>query len=213
MTIITKIKLNNISVNPNIAYPLLFRIGYISTHKVFIMTSFVHLDYSTQHPGVARVESAIEAAQQVRHNFSGSRVLASLLLSAVAAAVMVVAYQVMDSVAEGHMLVVWMALWAVAFVVLALFASTTRTLAVSIISKLDSWSRAAAAAKADQRLWAIARTDARVMNDLQAAMSRNDGELDGSRIPTVGTAASFKTAPSALRTGSSRLRTYQRNYI
>ena len=175
------------------------------------MTSFVHLDYSTQHPGVARVESAIEAAQHARRNFSGSRGLATLLLSAMAAAVMVVAYQVMDSVAEGHMLVVWMALWAVAFVVLAVFASTTRTLAVSIIGGLDNWSRAVANAKADQRLWAMARTDARLMNDLQSAMSRNDrdeGELDGSRIPTAASAT-----PSAVSLGTSRLRTYQRNYI
>lgn len=171
------------------------------------MTSFVHLDYSTQHPGVARVESAIEAAQQVRRSFSGTRSLSTLLLSAMAAAVMVVAYQVMDSMAEGHMLVVWMALWAVAFVVLAVFASATRTLAVSIVGGLDSWSRTVANAKADQRLWAIARTDARVMNDLQSAMSRYEGELDGSRIPAV------STAPNALVFGTSVLRAHQRNYI
>jgi hypothetical protein len=119
----------------------------------------------------------------------------------------------MDSVAEGHMLVVWMALWAVAFIVMAVFASATRTLAVSIISGLDSWSQAVADAKADQRLWAIARTDARVMNDLQSAMSRDEGELDGSRIPAAGTAAPFKLAPSALKAGTSMLRAYQRNYI
>ena len=106
------------------------------------------------------------------------------------------------------MLVVWMALWAVAFVVLAVFASATRTLAVSIISGLDSWSRAVADAEADQRLWAIARTDARVMNDLQSAMTRYEGELDGSRIPMAASAA-----PSAVKLGASMLRAYQRNYI
>lgn len=177
------------------------------------MTSFVHLDYSTQHPGVARVESAIEAAQHVRRSFSGSRGLSTLLLSAMAAAVMVLAYQVMDSVAEGHMLLVWLGLWAVAFVVLAVFASATRTLAVSLIGGLDSWSRAVANAKADERLWAIARTDARVMNDLQSAMSRDDGELDGSRIPVMGTATPFTTTPNALKFGTAALRAYQRNYI
>jgi hypothetical protein len=176
------------------------------------MTSFVHLDYSTQHLGVARVESAIEAAQQVRRSFSGSRGLSTLLLSAMAAAVMVVAYQVMDSVAEGHLLAVWMALWAVAFVVLVVFASAARTLAVSIIGGLDRWSLAAADAKADQRLWAIARTDARVMKDLQSAMSRDEGELDGSRIPAVSRSVSFTTA-TARKPGTSMLRDYQRNYI
>ena len=74
------------------------------------MTSFVHLEYSTQHPGVTRVESAIVAAQHLRQGFSSTRALAKLLLSAIAAAVMVVAYQVMDSLAEGHLLVMWMGL-------------------------------------------------------------------------------------------------------
>ena len=101
------------------------------------MTSFVHLEYSTQHPGVARVESAIDAAQQLRRGFSGTRGLATLLLSAVAAAVMVVAYQVMDSVAEGHLLVLWIGLWAVAFATLAVFAATARSVALSLKARLD----------------------------------------------------------------------------
>ncbi|UUZ65400.1 hypothetical protein LP417_13210 [Polaromonas sp. P1-6] len=83
------------------------------------MTSFVNIKYSTQHPGVARAESAIDAVKQLHQGFSGTRGLATLLLSAMAAAVMVVAYQVMDSVTEGHLLVMWIALWAVAFAVLA----------------------------------------------------------------------------------------------
>jgi hypothetical protein len=183
------------------------------------MTRFVHVDYPTQHPGVARVESAIAAAQHVGRSFSGSRGLSTLLLSAMAAAVMVVAYQVMDTMAEGHMLVVWMALWAVAFTVLAVFAGAARTLSVSIIGGLDNWSRAVANAKADERLWAIARTDARVMSDLQSAMSRDDGKLDGSRIPSASSvAAAARLAPAAViiqprKSRTSAFRAYQRNYI
>ena len=71
------------------------------------MTSFVTIKYSTQHPGVARVESALDAARQLRQGFSGTRGLATLLLSAMAAAIMVVADQVMDSVTEGHLLLMW----------------------------------------------------------------------------------------------------------
>ena len=33
------------------------------------MTSFVHIEYSKQHPGVERVESAIEAALHLRQGF------------------------------------------------------------------------------------------------------------------------------------------------
>ena len=138
------------------------------------MTSFVHIEYSKDHPGVARVESALVSAQQIGRSFPGKRGLATLLLSAMAAAVMVVAYEVMDTVAEGHLLVMWIALWATAFVSLAVFAGTARSLAMQIKVGLDDWSRALAQARADERLWATAKTDARVMADLQAAASRHD---------------------------------------
>lgn len=36
------------------------------------MTSFVHLDYSNQHPGVARFESAIGAVKQAGRGFPGA---------------------------------------------------------------------------------------------------------------------------------------------
>lgn len=172
------------------------------------MTSFVHLEYSTKHPGVARVESAIEAAQHLRQGFSGTRGLAKLLLSAIAAAVMVVAYQVMDTMAEGHLLVMWIGLWAAAFIALAVFANTTRHLAARMKSGLDSWSRSVAEARADERLWAMAKTDSRVMADLQYALNRNEdaelGELSAKPVA----APRSKTA-----TGSAMLRAYQRNYI
>ena len=172
------------------------------------MTSFVHLEYSTKHPGVARVESAIEAAQHLRQGFSGTRGLAKLLLSAIAAAVMVVAYQVMDTMADGHLLVMWMGLWAAAFIALAVFANTTRRLAAQMKAGLDSWSRSVAEARADERLWAMAKTDSRVMADLQYALNRNEdaelGELSAKPVA----AHKSKTA-----TSSAMLRAYQRNYI
>ncbi len=136
------------------------------------MTSFVHLEYSNQHPGVARVESAIESAQQIKRSFFTTRSLAMLLLSAIAAAVMVVAYQVMDSMADGHLLVLWIGMWAVAFATLAAFASTARQTVVKAKATLDSWSRQIANNRADERLWAMAKTDPRLMADLQAVLSR-----------------------------------------
>jgi len=143
------------------------------------MTSFVHLEYSNQHPGVERVESAIESAQQIRRNFSSTRSLAMLLLSAVAAAVMVVAYQVMNSMADGHLLVMWIGLWAVAFATLAAFANTSRQAVLKAKHSLDEWSRNIAAKRADERLWAMAKTDARLMSDLQAVMAHNEPEDEG----------------------------------
>ena len=166
------------------------------------MTRFVHLEYSTKHSGVARVESAIEAAQHLRRGFSSTRALAKLLLSAITAAVMVVAYQVMDSLAEGHLLVMWMGLWAAAFVALAVFASATRHLATRMKTGLDSWSRNLAQTRADERLWAMAKVDARVMADLQNAMARTEQALPDK------SATSHQAAFSG-----ALLRAYQHNHL
>ncbi|MDO9403748.1 MAG: hypothetical protein Q7T87_06945 [Polaromonas sp.] len=170
------------------------------------MTSFVQVTYSTQHPGVTRVESALEAASQLGQGFSGARGLATALLSAMVAAVMVVAYQVMDSVAEGHLLVGWLALWAIAFATLAMFAGAARRTAARIKLGLDSWSQSIAEARADQRLWAMARADARVMSDLQAAATRHEA-TEPAQVAVV------RKAERVLKSGSSVLRAYQRNYI
>ena len=47
-------------------------------------------NHPTHHHGADRVESAIDAAKQVRRDFSRARGLATLLLSALTAAIMVV---------------------------------------------------------------------------------------------------------------------------
>ncbi|HYW55586.1 MAG TPA: hypothetical protein VE934_01385 [Polaromonas sp.] len=142
------------------------------------MTSFVNINYSTQHVGAARVESAIDAVKLARRGVSGSRGLALLLLSAIVASAMVVADQVMDSVAEGHLLVVWMGLWAVAFAATALFAGAARQLARRFVASLDAWSRNMAQARADARLWETAQSDPRVMADLRAAMVGNEARAE-----------------------------------
>ena len=177
------------------------------------MTSFINIKYSAQHHGANRVESVIDAAQQVGHGFSGTRGLATLLLSAVAAAVMVVAYQVMDSVAEGHLLVMWMGLWAVAFAALALFAGAARRMAAGTKNSLDAWSRSLAEARADQRLWAMAKADARIMTDLQMAISRSEVETEVMSAPSTTTEQAAR-AERAMKSGSySMQRAYERGYL
>lgn len=176
------------------------------------MTSFVNIKYSTQHPGVVRAESAFGAVRQLSGAFSGTRGLATLLLSAVAAAVMVVAYQVMDSVAEGHLLVLWIGLWAVAFAVLAIFAGAARNAAVSLKVGLDAWSRSLAEARADQRLWQAAKNDPRVMADLQVAMARQQVAVE----EAVAAPAAVVSAPAgltqrALRLGGAELKAFLRS--
>ena len=135
------------------------------------MTSFVNVKHPAEHPGVVRFESALGAARQWRHGFDSTRGLAALLLAAIVAAMLVVADQLVENWAEGHLLVAWVAMWAVAFAAMALFAGTARRLALSVVGALDNWSSAIAQARADVRLWEAAKSDPRVMADLQAARS------------------------------------------
>ena len=169
------------------------------------MSSFVNPEYSIEHPGVHRIEAAIEGARHLRQRWSATGSLAVLLLAAMSAAVLTVAYQVMDSVEEGHLLVLWMALWAVCFAGLALFSGIARQALTSTKLALDSWAQHQAQARADVRLWQMARNDSRVMNDLQAAVSRNELDApaaDGAAAPLT------VTAPLTLRH-----RSYCRNHV
>ena len=152
------------------------------------MTTFIQSNHSTRHVGAERFESAVGNAQHVGLSLTGTRGLATLLLSAIAAAVMVVAYQVMDSVAEGHVLVMWIALWAAAFAALALFAGAARNAAVSLKTGLDGWSHQMARARADQRLMDAAEKDPRVMAELRMAIDRvseggTNDSVSGKSVP------------------------------
>lgn len=106
----------------------------------------------------------------------GARRLSALLLAAVLATLVVIADQVIDTWADGHLMLAWVLLWALVFAGLALFADGARRLARRSMAALDDWSRSLAEARAEMRLWEMARQDPRLMSDLIAARSR--AELD-----------------------------------
>ena len=81
-----------------------------------------------------------------------------------------------DTWAEDHLLAAWVALWAVVFAAVGLFAGVSKTVAVQLKAGLDHLASKMAQRRSDERLWAIAQTDARLMSDLQIAMSRSDEE-------------------------------------
>jgi hypothetical protein len=139
------------------------------------MTSFVHVEQPTQHPGVARAERAIDTLKEVAHGFDGARGAASLLLAAIVAALLVVANQVIDTWSEGHLLAAWIVMWTVAFAALALFAAPARRAAVGLRSAFKSWAASREQAASDARIWEVALTDARVMADISRAMDRSAG--------------------------------------
>jgi hypothetical protein len=138
------------------------------------MTSFVQPSFPTQHPGVVRIEAAVDKVQGMRRSFDSTKSLSIMLLAAMAAALVVVADQLIDSWAEGHLLVAWVALWLVAFATLALCSTLARHLAIKAVNALNAWSERVAQARADARLWRIAQSDPRVMADLNAAIARSE---------------------------------------
>ena len=169
------------------------------------MASFVNIEYAKEHPGVSRIESAIEGAMALRKRWSPARATLALLLCAVIAAVLVVGYQVMDSVAEGHLLVLWIAMWLISFAALALLSGTVNRLIEMTRSGLDGWAQRQARDRADQRLWRMAQTDSRVMADLQAAFSRQNDENDAQ---TAAAGPQTVLTQRALRLGSADLRAF-----
>ena len=136
------------------------------------MTSFINPSFPSEHPGVVRAESVAAAARGLYQNFDSSRSLAAVLLAAVVSALVVAADQLVDSWAEGHLLMAWVIVWAVGFAAMALFAGSARNLASRVVKALDAWSLREARARADKRLWATALSDPRIMADLQVAMGR-----------------------------------------
>ena len=102
----------------------------------------------------------------------GSRGLAAMLLAAVVAAMVVLADRLISTWADGHLLLAWVFLWVVVFAGLALFADSARRMARRGVVVLDSWSESMAEARAETRLWEMARHDPRLMSELTLARTR-----------------------------------------
>jgi len=113
-----------------------------------------------------------------RRAFDGSRGLAALLLAAVVAALVVLADQMISTWADGHLFLGWVALWVVIFAGSALFAGTARRMARSTLRSLDSWSQSLAEARAEARLWELAKQDPRLKSELMQARARQVEEAD-----------------------------------
>ncbi len=118
------------------------------------------------------------AAQAPATSHVSAGTLSVLLLAALVAALVLLADRFVSTWADGHLFLGWVMLWAVIFVGLALFTGTARSLSVRAIRGLDGWSYAQAQARAEVRLWDIARSDPRVMADLIAIRADAEPESD-----------------------------------
>lgn len=162
--------------------------------------SFVHLEYPTRHPGVERMERVARSASVLRKGLDATRGLAGVLLAAMVATLVVVADQLMETWADGHLLAAWVLMWVIGFAALAVLAPTARGLAARVMAGLDGWSQGVARRRADERLWDLARKDPRVMADIQAAASRAQDEADVAVAgETVGPVVNYAAAGRVAR--------------
>jgi hypothetical protein len=141
--------------------------------------------------------AARSGTYRVRRRFDGSRGLATMLLAAAVAALVVLADQMIGSWADGHLFLGWVALWVVIFAGTAMFAGTARRLAHTTLRSLDSWSRSLAEARAEARLWDLARTDPRLKAELLQARAR-EAELAETLSPSPAAANDFSQALSPI---------------
>jgi hypothetical protein len=137
------------------------------------MTTFVHIDYPTTHPGVERALRVARKFQGFGARLSQERGLAALLQWSVVAAVLVGAFQAIDSLSEDHLMLAWLAMWLVALSALAFFARPLHHLHLG--QRLAAWNLRRLQAQADRRLWALAQGDPRIMAELQGALMRARG--------------------------------------
>lgn len=122
--------------------------------------------------GIDPTASAEQGTYRAGRRFDGSRGLAAMLLAAAVAALVVLADQMISTWADGHLFLGWVALWVVVFAGSVLFAGTARRLAQATLRSLDSWSKSMAEARAEARLWDLARTDPRLKAELLQARAR-----------------------------------------
>jgi hypothetical protein len=110
----------------------------------------------------------------LRSGFNSSSGLALTLLAAMVSSLVVVADQLIESWADGHLMLAWIAAGLAGFAGLTLFAGAARKVAAVVIGAGNAWSERLAKSRSDARLWDIAKADPRVMADLTAARLRNE---------------------------------------
>ena len=133
------------------------------------MARFVQPQLSTPHSATF---SGRLAAPKREISVEGSRTLAAMLMAAVLAALLVVADQVIDTWADGHLMLAWVLMWSVAFAALAFLAVPIRHMASHAAHAMHNWWVEYERARDEEAMWEYAKRDPRVMAELQAARSR-----------------------------------------
>lgn len=138
------------------------------------MSSSIQTSYIAHRLGEVRREATVSACAGSSPKFDTTKGLSFMLLAAMVSSLVVVADQLVDTWVDGHLMVAWIALWVVCFTAMAIFAGAARKLALATVSGFNAWSEKKAQERADERLWAVAQTDPRMVADINAAMARGN---------------------------------------
>ncbi|MBT2333307.1 hypothetical protein J7E49_05255 [Variovorax paradoxus] len=168
------------------------------------MTSFVHVDQPTVHPGVQRAEVLFGQIKAARAGANGSRPLIALLIVAVVAAALVVADKLVSNWDEGALLAAWAVLCGAAFAGIALFAGPLRNAFARVAGVWNAAAQRRASDRADARFLETAKNDPRIMQELQAATWRQQSE---GTVPAAVAAKVDALARVAARSSEARMPT------
>ena len=127
------------------------------------MTSFVHLTYSTTHPGVARAERAIELGQSWVKRLQQESTYAVVLALFGVLSLLASVYDIVENAEQGQELGAWVVLWAA--VLMSMWG-----MAKYAVKAVRAWAQA----DREDRMWAYAMGDHRQMADLQWALGRSN---------------------------------------
>lgn len=146
------------------------------------MTSFVHVDQPTSHPGVARAEALFGQIQAVRAGEKSARPLIALFVVALIGAALVIADKLVSHWDESALFAAWAVFCVAAIGLFALYAGAMGKTNGGLAGAWRAASRRRASARADARFLETAKNDPRVMHELQAAMWRQQAE---GRVPAA----------------------------
>ncbi len=124
---------------------------------------------SSENPTLAGSTASAAPTQAFTTRASGGKGLAAMLLAAIVSALVVAADRVVDTFADGHLLLGWISIWALVFACLALFTHAADDVAARWSGLLDAWQARRAQRRSDSCLRALSENDPRIMADIQAA--------------------------------------------
>ena len=139
------------------------------------MQHFVNPKYAAAQRGIDSASATVKQNDEsaVDLDFSGQRGLMLIALSALAALMASVAYEVMDNLSKDHLLLLWTGLWAALLILMTLLTEVAFYIAAALNKPLKSWGQHLAQSRAERRLLHLAQQDERVIADLQMAITKN----------------------------------------